>query len=133
MDAETIVYLEDGKGEKNYYKSQAGRTELDYVVLVNEGSASSSEILVAGIKGNKEGTIVGTKTYGKGITQNTWKLRNGCGVKITTAQYFGPNGEVIHKTGITPDLIVELQESDMQDGTLVYDRQLQEAIKLLLK
>lgn len=133
MDAETIVYLENGKGEKTYYKSEAGRTALNYVVLVNGGSASSSEILVAGIQGNKEGTIVGTQTYGKGITQNTWKLRSGCGVKITTAQYFGPNGEVIHKQGITPDVVVELQESDVQDGVLVNDRQLQEAVKLLLK
>lgn len=133
MDAETIVYLENGKGEKTYYKSEAGRTALNYVVLVNGGSASSSEILVAGIQGNKEGTIVGTQTYGKGITQNTWKLRSGCGVKITTAQYFGPNGEVIHKQGITPDVVVELQESDVQDGALVNDRQLQEAVKLLLK
>lgn len=133
MDAETIVYLENGKGEKTYYKSEAGRTALNYVVLVNGGSASSSEILVAGIQGNKEGTIVGTQTYGKGITQNTWKLRSGCGVKITTAQYFGPNGEVIHKQGITPDVVVELQDSDVQDGVLVNDRQLQEAVKLLLK
>lgn len=131
MDAETIVYLENGKGERTYYKSEAGRTALNYVVLVNGGSASSSEILVAGIQGNKEGTIVGTQTYGKGITQNSWKLRSGCGIKITTAQYFGPNGEVIHKKGITPDVVVELQDSDVQDGVLVNDRQLQEAMRLL--
>ena len=131
MNEGTIVYMENGKGEKTYYKSKAGRTELEYVVLVNGGSASASEILVAGIQGNNEGTIVGTQTYGKGITQKTWKLAGGGGIEITVSQYFAPDGGVIHKKGITPDIVVEFEESDITDGVVTNDRQLQKAVEVL--
>ena len=129
IDEGVIVYMENGKGEKTYQKASPGRTPLEYVVLVNGGSASASEILVAGIQGNKEGKIIGTQTYGKGITQNTWKLKNGSGIEITVSQYFAPDGTVIHKKGITPDLVVELEETDVVDGYVTNDRQLEAAVK----
>ncbi|MDO4482581.1 MAG: S41 family peptidase [Bacillota bacterium] len=131
MNEGTIVYMENGKGEKTYYTSEAGRTELEYAVLVNGGSASASEILVAGIQGNDEGTIIGTQTYGKGITQKTWKLAGGGGIEITVSQYFAPDGGVIHKKGITPDIVVDFEESDITEGVVTNDRQLQKAVEIL--
>ncbi|MBR6504010.1 MAG: S41 family peptidase [Firmicutes bacterium] len=127
MDEGVIVYMENGQGERTYLRSAKGRTELPYVLLVNNGSASASEILTAGVQGNHEGTVIGTKTYGKGITQQMMKLKNGDGVEITISQYFSPTGKVIHEKGITPDIVVELEESDVEDGIIVHDRQLEKA------
>ena len=127
MDDGTIVYMEDGKGKRTYLTSQEGRTSLKYVILVNGGTASASEILTAGVQDNDEGTIIGTKTYGKGITQQVIKLKNGDGIELTIDQYFSPKGRVIHQKGLTPDIVVELEESDVKDGVLVNDRQLQAA------
>ncbi len=132
MDEGTIVYMEDGKGKRTYHNAEDGRTKLKYVILVNGGSASASEILTAGVQGNREGVIIGTQTYGKGITQNTWKLKSGAGIEITTAQYFGPEGVVIHEKGITPDKVVELKDSDVRDGVIVHDSQLEAAVEELL-
>jgi len=72
IDEGVIAYTEDYKKDRTYYKSVSGKTKLPYVVLVNEGTASTSEILVAGIKYHKAGAIVGTKTYGKGIIQTVF-------------------------------------------------------------
>ena len=127
MDEGVIVYMEDGKGERTYLRSLEGRTKLPYVLLVNNGSASASEILTAGVQDNHEGTVIGTKTYGKGITQQMMKLKNGDGVEITISQYFSPKGRVIHEKGITPDIVVELEESDIEDNIIVHDRQLEKA------
>ncbi|MBQ4340721.1 MAG: S41 family peptidase [Firmicutes bacterium] len=133
MNEAVVVYAEDGKGEKTYYKTKDGRTPLKYVVLVNKGTASASEILAAGIQCNEEGTVLGETTFGKGIIQKSWRLTNGDGAEITIAQYFTSNGEVIHKKGITPDVVSELKEEDIEDGVVVNDRQLQKAIEVLNK
>lgn len=133
MNEGVVVYAEDGKGEKTYYKTKDGRTPLKYVVLVNKGTASASEILAAGIQCNEEGTVLGETTFGKGIIQKSWRLTNGDGAEITIAQYFTSNGEVIHKKGITPDVVSELKEEDIEDGVVVNDRQLQKAIEVLNK
>ncbi len=133
MDSGTIVYIEDNKGNREYYKSKNGRTKLPYVVLVNEDTASASEIISSGIQSNKEGSIVGTKTYGKGIIQITDPLTDGTAVKITKWQYFSANGDPIHKVGITPDYIVELTDDCYDPSTLelIDDRQLKKALELL--
>ncbi len=133
LDAGTVTYTENRKGEKTYYKSKAGKTSLPYVVLVNGGSASSSEILAAAIKDNKGGKIVGSKTFGKGIIQEINELENGDAIKLTVMQYFSPNGDVIHEKGIEPDVSVTLEESDFTDGTLTNDKQLKKALELLTK
>ncbi|MBQ9826967.1 MAG: S41 family peptidase [Firmicutes bacterium] len=134
MDQGTVVYTEDQYKKKDYYTTRAGRTELPYVVLVNEYTASASEILSAGIQDNNEGVIVGTKTYGKGIIQSLYPSSmiqdryswdDGSAVKITIMQYFSPSGKTIHKVGITPDYIVELVEGDETDY------QLEKAIEVL--
>ena len=131
MDEGIVVYQEDGHGERVYYRTEDGRTPLDYVILVNGATASASEVLVAGVQDNEEGVILGTQTYGKGIMQKTWGLKNGDGIEITFAQYYSPSGKVIHGVGITPDVVVELEESDVEGNYIVNDRQLEEAVKLL--
>ncbi len=131
MDEGVVVYQEDGHGERVYYRTEDGRTPLDYVILVNGATASASEVLVAGVQDNEEGVILGTQTYGKGIMQKTWGLKNGDGIEITFAQYYSPSGKVIHGVGITPDVVVELEESDVEGNYIVNDRQLEEAVKLL--
>ena len=120
-----VTYTEDRQKNKEYYKSTAGATNLPYVVLVNGGTASASEILTAAIKDHKAGKIVGTTTYGKGIIQSVEQLSSGDAVKMTIMQYFSPDGNVIHKVGIKPDFEVEALADDQTD------RQLEKAIELL--
>ncbi|MBR6350858.1 MAG: S41 family peptidase, partial [Firmicutes bacterium] len=132
MGKGTVVYIQDQAGSREYYTTEAGRTKLPYVLLVNENSASSSEILAAGIQDNNEGTIVGTLTFGKGIIQGMQELTDGSAFRMTEYQYFSPNGSVIHKKGITPDYIVEFEDGDLdENGYVVYDRQLERAIEIL--
>lgn len=132
LDKGVVAYTEDHDGNKSYYRTAQGRTELPYVLLVNEGSASSSEILSAGIKDNNGGPLVGVTTYGKGIIQTVEQLSDGSGIKMTILQYYSPNGSVIHKQGIEPDYVVELTDDCFdQDGNLVNDLQLKKALELL--
>lgn len=125
LDEGVVTYTEDRKGNKEYYKSAAGKTNLPYVILVNGGTASASEILTAAVKDHHGGKIVGTTTYGKGIIQSVEQLSSGDAVKLTIMQYFSPNGSVIHKVGIKPDVEVEALATDTTD------RQLQTAEDLL--
>lgn len=125
IDEGVVTYTEDRKGEKEYYKSKAGKTDLPYVILVNGGTASASEILTAAVKDHKSGKIVGTNTYGKGIIQSIEQLSNGDAVKLTIMQYFSPGGSVIHKVGIKPDVEVEALATDTAD------KQLEKAVELL--
>lgn len=125
LDEGVVTYTEDRKGNKNYYKSASDKTELPYVVLVNGGTASASEILTGAIKDYKAGKIVGTTTYGKGIIQSVEQLSNGDAVKMTIMQYFSPDGNVIHKVGIKPDVEVEALAEDTTD------KQLEKAMELL--
>ncbi len=125
LDEGVVTYTEDRKGNKDYYKSASDKTELPYVVLVNGGTASASEILTGAIKDHKGGKIVGTTTYGKGIIQSVEQLSNGDAVKLTIMQYFSPDGNVIHKVGIKPDVEVEALAEDTTD------KQLEKAMELL--
>ncbi len=125
LDEGVVTYTEDRKGNKEFYKSAAGKTELPYVILVNGGTASASEILTAAVKDHQSGKVVGTKTYGKGIIQSIEQLTDGDAVKLTVMQYFSPNGSVIHKVGVKPDIEVEALADDTTD------RQLQAAMDLL--
>lgn len=127
LDEGIVAYTEDYKKDRTYYKSATGRTKIPYVVLVNKGTASTSEIVTAGIKDHDAGEIVGTKTYGKGIIQTVTKVSKNDYMRITIMEYFSPNGERIDKIGITPDFEVELIENDLKDY------QLEKAIELLKK
>lgn len=114
----TITYMEDVKGKRKYFNSDEKATKIKYVVLVNENTASTSEILTAAIKDNNGGKIVGSKTFGKGIVQETTKFKDGSSLKLTVLRYFSPKGKVIHKKGIKPDVEVKFDPSSGTDNQL---------------
>jgi len=89
------------------YRSILNKKDMDIVVLVNNNTASASEIVAGALQDTKSATIVGTQTYGKGVVQKMYNLKNGGSVKITVAEYLTPNGTSINGVGITPDVIVE--------------------------
>lgn len=103
-----------------YFNSDAEMNDLPLVVLVNENSASASEIFAGAMQDNGRGKIVGKQTYGKGVVQTTFPLEGDHGwIKLTTDAYYTPNGTNLGGTGVTPDVIVELPEEI--DGYDVYD------------
>ena len=107
--------------------------DLPVVILVNENTASASEILTAAIDENLENVkVVGTKTYGKGVIQSIFTLKDGSGVKLTTNEYYTPNRNSINKVGITPEYIIEIPK-DESKYTIEQenDTQLNKAIELL--
>lgn len=133
LGEQTIVYTEDRNGNREIQKSDKKQFELPLSVLVNEGSASASEILSGAIKDGNRGKIIGTTTFGKGLVQQVRPLNDGTGFKFTISEYFTPNGINIHGTGIEPDIIVELQESDIDEttGQILNDTQLTKAINTI--
>ena len=107
--------------------------DMPIVVLVNKNTASASEILAGALKDNEKATIVGTKTYGKGVIQQVLSLKTGAGIKVTVEEYYTPNKNKINKVGIEPNETVELPDS-VTNELLVKDdedTQLQKAIELL--
>ena len=108
----TIVYTKDNKGDTEYLKSNEDKLGLPIAVLTNENSASASEILTGAIVDNKEGVSVGITTFGKGLVQSVRELKDGTGYKLTTAQYFTPNGDYINGKGIKPT--IEEKDVDKQ-------------------
>ena len=94
----------DKDGSEKEYKSEKSAADLDMVVLVNENTASASEILTAAIKDNKAGTVIGTKTYGKGVTQMSHQFQDGYAIKLTITEYLTPNGDHVQDKGIEPDI-----------------------------
>lgn len=128
----TIVYTEDKNGEGESYSSdEEHQFTKPLAVLVNEYSASASEIFAGAVKSYGTGTLVGTKTFGKGIVQNIIPLKDGSAVKMTVSRYFTPDGICIHGEGIEPDVEVELPEELKSKPVLTKeeDVQLQEAIQ----
>lgn len=113
-DGEPIVQVEDRFGEKKIYKasSDIGKFKITqpYVLLVNEGSASASEILAAALKEGAGAQIVGTKTYGKGTVQSVIDISDKSELKYTNAKWLTPNGNWIHKEGVTPTKEVNLPD-----------------------
>lgn len=103
-----IVYTEDKNGERQEYYTDDKRTvDCEVAVLVNGRSASASEIFAGAVQDLGIGPVIGAKTYGKGVVQDTYFLLDGSAFKFTTQKYFTPNGQDIDGTGITPDVIVE--------------------------
>lgn len=121
-----IVYTEDKDGNRKSDNSEGDGIDIPLVLLINEESASASEILAGAIKDRGCGTLVGKKTYGKGVVQGWYMIGDGTSIKITIAKYFTPSGVCIQDIGIEPDVEVE--------NTSAYkDLQLERAIKLLKK
>ncbi|MCI9287576.1 MAG: S41 family peptidase [Clostridia bacterium] len=130
----TLLITTDKKGKEEITKAKNDpMINMPVVLLTNSSSASASEILAGALKDNGKATIVGEKTYGKGVIQELLTLTDGSGLKITTNEYFTPNRNKINKVGITPDIEVKLDEK--VQGQLVIegkdDTQLQKAIEIL--
>ncbi len=102
-----ITYTVDKKGNKEYIYSDSKCVNMPIVVIVNENSASASEITAAAIKDADNGKVVGTTSYGKGLVQEFKSLRDGTYVKVTICEYFSPKGNKINKIGVEPDYVVE--------------------------
>lgn len=130
---ETIItYTQTKDGKREYYNSDKRKVDIPLVVLINEGSASASEILAGAIKDTATGTLVGTKTFGKGIVQRIMPLDDGSGIKLTVSEYFTPNDINIHGVGIEPDVHIELPEdAGYGPDYLEEDIQLQRAIEII--
>lgn len=114
-----LVYTKDKKGHKESYESDCENPiDIPLVVLINENSASASEIFAGAVKDREVGTLVGTTSYGKGIVQSMFSLGDGSYIKLTTAEYYTPSGENIHGKGITPDIEVEASDNEEDDAQL---------------
>ncbi len=133
LDKGTLCYLEYNDGTREYYNTKAGKVNAELVILMNENSASSSEILAGALKDRANATVVGVQSYGKGIVQTVVGLDNGAGMQMTIAQYYTPNGNAVHKVGITPDVVVELPAGDngMYDFGDLNDPQLSKAFEVM--
>ncbi len=131
-----IVYTEDKYGKREEERCD-GRSPIDIplAVLVNENSASASEIFAGAVKDHKVGVIVGTVTYGKGVVQTIKDLGDGSALKLTVSNYYTPNGVNINGVGIEPDETVKLDEKLLEKGgfTRQEDNQLQKAVEILSK
>ena len=139
LPAGTVVYTKDKNGNIQTFGDDDGKQiDCPIVVLVDENSASASEIFAGAMKDyNEDGyidaTLVGKKTFGKGIVQTIYNLSDGDAVKITTSKYYTPNGHNIHKKGIEPDVEVDYEYTGdtNADYDMQYDVQLQKAIEVM--
>lgn len=127
-----IVTIEEfGDGRKNKeYKAGGNGAFLEYkiVILINQGSASGSEILAGALRDNRQILLIGETTFGKGSVQELEQLEEGSSLKITVAKWLTPNGEFITNKGLEPDIKVEMTEEDYKEGR---DPQLDRAIEII--
>ncbi|MBN1776604.1 MAG: S41 family peptidase [Clostridiales bacterium] len=139
IDGDVVTYLEDRSGYQEFYYASEGKLSVPIVVLLNEYSASSSEILAGALQDYGLATVVGVQSFGKGVVQSVIALdpydANTAGMQVTSAQYFTPNGNSLNKIGITPDIEAMLPEDEentvFQFGDLS-DVQLQKAYEVAL-
>ncbi len=129
----TIVSIDYHYKEKEERTSDSACVDIPMVVLINGYSASASEILAGALQDHGAATIVGTQSFGKGIVQNVLSLNDGTAIKLTVAKYYTPNGNDIHKIGITPDVEIDLPEELKTQVDISYeeDVQLQKAVEVL--
>jgi carboxyl-terminal processing protease len=131
VDSGVVMYEEYGDGTRKPLEAHKGglATDIPMVVLVNEGSASASEIVAGAIQDMQRGKLVGVTTYGKGSVQMPSTLMNNEGaVRITIARWLTPNGRTIHGVGLTPDVEVQISQDDIDANR---DTQLDKAIEVL--
>ena len=129
-----IVYTVDKDGKKIEYKGKnTDEIKVPMTVLVNGDSASASEIFAGAVQDYGVGTIVGTTTFGKGIVQTVKQLTDGSAIKFTISKYFTPKGQEIQGKGVTPDVVVEVDEAIKNKTGITFeeDNQLQKAIEIV--
>ena len=125
----TIVSVKDRNGKGEVFTSdEEHKLNVPLVVLVNGNSASASEIFAGAVKDYGAGTLVGTTTFGKGIVQNIYGLPDNTSFKITSSEYFTPNGTNIHGVGVEPDVVIEYEYDEENPEA---DNQLDKAIEIL--
>jgi len=117
LDEGVVCYVEDKNGNTETYKAYDGKTNIPAVILINESSASASEILAGALKDNGY-EIVGTKSFGKGVIQTTIEMEDGSALKLTIMQYLSPDKHVIHEKGIKPTVKVKDKEKTEADEQL---------------
>lgn len=129
-DVSVVETRQKDSAQNEVLKTSGGPklSQVPLIMLVNEGSASASEIAAGAIQDNKRGIIMGTKTFGKGTVQAVEYLDDGSSIRLTIAEWFTPKGRAINHVGITPDIVVDLYDDDVKKG---FDRQLDEATKYL--
>lgn len=129
-----VVYTEDINKNREVYNSKGESLNVPLIILVDEGSASASEILAGAVKDREAGLLIGTKTFGKGLVQSVEGLKDGSGFKLTTQKYYTPKGISINKIGIEPNIIVKaLEIKEGQRAEDVKDVQLERAMQEMLK
>jgi len=123
-----VVYIKGRDGDKIEYFTEGevpSYVDLPMVVLVNQGSASASEIVAGALKDWNRAIIVGVQTFGKGSVQTLIPLSDGSGLRLTTAKYYTPNGTSIQNVGITPDIIVKLEAKDGKGMSVIREKDLE--------
>ena len=132
MDKDTVIYKMKTKNKIVDYNSlMAGKKDYKVVILVDENSASASEIMASSMKEKYGAILVGKTTYGKGTVQSTANLSDGTMIKYTIQEWLTPNGNSINGKGIKPDYEVDLSEEYKNNPTNDNDNQLQKAIEIL--
>ena len=134
LDKGVIVTTEDKNGEIITEESDEAKDDIPMTVLVNENSASASEILSGALKDRDRAKIIGKKTFGKGIVQKLFPLDDGSGAKITISEYHTPSGAKINKVGVEPDIEVENTEESLEISKKNFskDDQFKKALEVLL-
>ena len=123
-----VVYIKGRTGDKVEYFTEGDEvsyTDLPMVVLVNQGSASASEIVAGALKDWNRAVVVGVQTFGKGSVQTLIPLSDGSGLRLTTAKYYTPSGVSIQNVGITPDIVVKLEAKDGKGISVVREKDLE--------
>lgn len=125
-----VITVRNKSGKEEVYKSDKNEINLPMCVLINETSASASEVIAGAMRDFKKAVLIGKKTYGKGVVQSVYDLGDGSALRLTTAKYYTPSGECIQGTGINADIEVDLPEGvvfTQQDIEIQNDTQLEAA------